>query len=172
MYDDESSTIEIRPWLVHRTCAGFRLSSAAQLPSRPSVGVFRDMSSHQPGPPRYNVRSQPRRNMSRLLQEEQPNLPGLRPASRLWEREDTTCLSIRLNPSVPGHQPFVCSKCNNFWEAKLKFGAIPYTERSTSRRYLCERPFSYDGTHEQKRLTCERIRQLFSGDAVSAHNKT
>ena len=77
------------------------------------------------------------------------------PISRVCKCEDTTCLSIHLNPQVPCHKPLVCTKCNRFWETKLKYGVIPYTEHLTSQRYLCERPFA----HEQKK-------GIVSGDRV------
>ena len=112
---DGRLTMDDQQWWVHPTCAGFRLSSAARPLATPSLGALSDMSSQQPAPPLHNVPGVPRRNMSRLLQEEQPNLPGLRPNSRVWEREDTTCVSICLDPLAPAHKPLVCNKCIRFW---------------------------------------------------------
>ena len=128
---------------------------------RSLLDALRDMSLQQPAPPGHNAPCVPRRNMSQLLQEEQPNLPELRPNLRVCERKDTTYLSICLDPQVPGHKPLVCNKCIRFWESKLSYGAIPYTERSTSQRYLCERPFAYKGTHGKKIETSEAIWHLF-----------
>ena len=108
--------------------------------------------------------------MSRLLPEQQPNLPKHPLNSPVWQREDTTCLSLGLDPKLPAHQTVICNKCTRFWETKLKYGAKKYTERSTSQRLACERHFAYEGGYADKIRTRDRIRQLFSGD-VSEHNK-
>ena len=60
----------------------------------------------------------------------------------IWEHGDTTCSSIWPDLQLPGHKPLVCNKYNRFWETKLRYGEIPYTERSTSQQYLCERPLA------------------------------
>ena len=125
--DDGRLTMDDQQWWAHPTCTGFRLSSAARPLARPSLGALSDMSLQQPAPPGHNVPGVPIRNVSRLLQEEQPNLPGLWPNSQIWEREDTTCFSIRLDPQVPSHKQFVCNKCIRFWKSKLSIGSIPYS---------------------------------------------
>ena len=167
----------IEPWLVQLTSCWFNLSSAPRPLARPSVSALRAMSSKRRAPVAANVRGQPTQKfVTRLvaeqqLVEQQPNLPKHRPNSRVWQREDTTCLSLGLDPKLPAHQPVICNKCTRFWETNLKYGANKYTERSTSQRYLCERPFAYDGGYSDKILTCDWIRELVSGDAVSDDTK-
>ena len=144
----------IEPWLVQLTSCWFNLSSAPRPLARPSVSALRAMSLKRPAPAAANVRDQPPKQVvSQLLPDQQSNLPKHQFDSRVWQREDTACLSLGLNPKLADHKPVVCNKCTAFWETKLKYDVSKYPEKPTSRSYLCERPFNYpdDGYTEEVR---------------------